>query len=171
MLASYLTRLALTTGSSFTRGHIGPLDSARMPMRVWFSDIDINGHINNGRYLTLMDFARLDHSIRTGMAKEALKRKWWPLAGAATVKFRKELKPLERFEAVTRIASWDHKWLYFEHRLVKGDVLHTIAFVKAVVKKGKDTIPPAEVMASIGYLGEAPEPSDELATWMEMQRQ
>ena len=29
-------------------------------MRVWPNDLDTNAHMNNGRYLTLMDLGRFD---------------------------------------------------------------------------------------------------------------
>ncbi|MFL5320138.1 MAG: thioesterase family protein [Myxococcaceae bacterium] len=170
MLTSYLARLALTTSSSFIRPKAGALDEVRTPMHVWLSDIDINGHINNGRYLTLMDFARLDHSIRTGLATAVIKKKWWPVLGAATVKFRRELKPLEKFEIVTKVGTWDQKWMFIEHRFERAGNVHTIGFVKAVVRKGRETIPPSEVMALIGHHDAAPLPSDELAQWIATQR-
>ncbi len=97
MLASYVARLGLTTLGSLTRPHAGVLDDVRLPMHVWPGDIDTYGHVNNGRYLTLMDMGRLEWGLRTGIGREILKRRWSPVAGAATIRFRRELKAFWRF--------------------------------------------------------------------------
>ena len=34
---------------------LGVLDSSILTFRVWPNDLDINLHMNNGRYLTIMD--------------------------------------------------------------------------------------------------------------------
>src|SRR5512140_3284043 len=112
MLASYLTRMGVTLAAAPLRGRLGPLEEARIPMRVWPSDIDTYLHLNNGRYLTLMDFGRLEHWTRSGLMWAAVRRGWTPVAGAATVSFRRELRTFERFELTTRLAHWDEKWLY-----------------------------------------------------------
>ena len=36
---------------------IGILDTSRITLRVWPNDLDFNGHVNNGRFLTLADHA------------------------------------------------------------------------------------------------------------------
>lgn len=170
VLIEYVSRIALTSATSLTRSRHGVFDEVRTPMRAWLTDIDINRHINNGRYLTLMDFARLDHSLRTGMMKELLKRKWWPIMGGATVSFRRELKPLSTFDITTRLLYWDEKWLYGEHRFEKDGHVHTHAYAKAVIKRGRETIPPAELMALFGHSGPPPEAHDGLRRWIEIGR-
>jgi acyl-CoA thioesterase FadM len=47
-----------------------PKNSLRL--RVLPNDIDINLHMNNGRYLTICDLTRVDMFIRTGLAKTML---------------------------------------------------------------------------------------------------
>lgn len=166
VLLEYVSRIALTSAASLTRSKHGVFDEVRTPMRAWLTDIDINRHINNGRYLTLMDFARLDHSLRTGMMKELIKRKWWPIMGGATVTFRRELKPLAAFEITTRLLYWDEKWLYGEHRFEKDGHVHTQAYAKAVIKRGRETIPPAELMRLFGHEGPSPAAPEGLRRWI-----
>ena len=37
--------------------------------RVWFNDLDINFHMNNGRYMTICDLTRVDLFVRSGLGK------------------------------------------------------------------------------------------------------
>ena len=168
VLFEYLSRIALTSATSLARSRHGVFEEVRTPMRAWLTDIDYNRHVNNGRYLTLMDFARLDHSLRTGMMRELIKRRWLPIMGGATITFRRELKPLATFEVTTRLLYWDEKWLYGEHRFEKDGNLHAQAYAKAVIKRGRETIPPSELMALFGHQGPAPEPPEGLRRWIEV---
>ena len=53
------------------RQHIWPLpplsvlDEDRIRMHVWPHDIDLNLHMNNARYLSVMDYARIHLLART----------------------------------------------------------------------------------------------------------
>ena len=44
-----------------------------LTLRVLPNDIDINFHMNNGRYLTICDLSRIDMFLRSGLAKTMLK--------------------------------------------------------------------------------------------------
>lgn len=167
-MLDYFARLAVTSSLSLTRPKARFLDEVRTPMRAWLTDIDINRHVNNGKYLTLMDFARLDHSLRTGMMQAMLKRKWWPIMGGANVNFRREIKPLMRFEITTKLLAWDDRWIYGEHRFERNGVVHTHAYAKAIIKKGRETIPPAELMRVMGYDGPPLDPPDGMKRWMDV---
>ena len=84
-------------------------------LRVLPNDIDTSGHLNNGRYLSLMDFGRLDLMMRSGMWRSILRHRWTPIASAAVVRFRRELRLFQPFRLETRILAWDHKLLVIEH--------------------------------------------------------
>jgi len=45
------------------------LNSSRLPLRVWPNDLDLFGHMNNGRYLTLMDLGRLQIVMKSGLLR------------------------------------------------------------------------------------------------------
>ncbi len=59
-----LLRLLLTAR---WRGRLGPLDESVLKLRVWPVDLDVNLHMNNGRYLSVMDLGRVDVILRTGL--------------------------------------------------------------------------------------------------------
>jgi acyl-CoA thioesterase FadM len=115
------------------------------------SDLDLNGHMNNGRYLSLMDIGRLDLTVRAGLAKEMIRRRWMPVLAGVTIRFRKSLQPWQRYELRTRIVSWDEEWFYMEQRFVRGETVHAIAHVKGIfLDRARKKVPVAEILASVG---------------------
>ena len=69
-------------------------------LRVLPNDIDINLHMNNGRYLTICDLTRVDMFIRTGLAKTMVKEKWIPVISEHTMKYKKALKVFQKYLSV-----------------------------------------------------------------------
>ena len=59
-----------------------PRESSTLNFRVWPHDLDLSFHLNNGRYLTLMDLGRLDTMVRSGLWREVMRHKWTPIASA-----------------------------------------------------------------------------------------
>jgi acyl-CoA thioesterase FadM len=166
MLGSYLARTALTLAGSVTRPRVGALEAVRMPLRVWPTDLDTYGHVNNGRYLTLMDMGRLEWGLRTGLAVAMLRRRWYPVLGAASVEFRRELRAFQRCELVTRLAAWDDKWFFFEQHMEHAGQVHARAVVRGVTKLGRQTVPPAEVLATVGLASPSPLSPAELPSFL-----
>jgi acyl-CoA thioesterase FadM len=74
--------------------------------RVWPVDLDVFGHMNNGRYLTHMDLGRADLLLRTGLLHVVRQDRLTPIIGSALIRFRRELGPFQRFDIETRIAGW-----------------------------------------------------------------
>ena len=79
-----LFRLLYTFVVSWLRPKIKPHEVAATPFRVWPVDFDIYRHLNNGRYLSLMDVARLDLIIRMRLVPGMFRKKWYPVVGAAS---------------------------------------------------------------------------------------
>jgi acyl-CoA thioesterase FadM len=44
-------------------------DTIEMRLRVLPNDIDVNGHMNNGRYMTIIDLALIEYFTRLGFLK------------------------------------------------------------------------------------------------------
>lgn len=115
-------------------------------------------HMNNGRYLTLMDLGRLQLMMRTGLAKHILKNGWMPVLGAVSMRYRRPLAPLQRFALTTRLISWDEKWFYIEHRFLVGEEVMAVATVRAaILGKGK-SLPTSAFTSLLGIQGGPPEP-------------
>lgn len=94
---------------------------SRIRSRVWFNDLDVNGHMNNGRYWTLFDLGRIDLILRNGIGRAALKRKWAPIVGAGAVRFRRELRLFQRFTLETRVLGWQDARMVMQQRVLIGE--------------------------------------------------
>lgn len=136
------------------------------------NDLDFNGHMNNGRYLTIMDLGRLDLILRTGLMRMMLKQKSVPVLGSAKIRYRLPLMPFEPFDLHTRIVGWDEKWMYIEQRFIKakGDKAGQVAAI-AVLKgsffnqKTKSTIPTQDVLKMIGSGQISPQLPEHIIAW------
>ena len=166
MIVGYLIRMSFTWAKSLTCPKTKLLEPVRLPMRVWLNDIDIYGHLNNGRFLTLMDQGRLFHAFVCGWLPLAFKKRWKPIAAAASIVFRRELKPFDPFVLFTRVAYWDARAFYMEHRMEKDGRLYSKAFVQIVFKNGRQTISPQTVAEAMGHQGPAPECPEALIAWI-----
>ena len=150
--------------------HLEMLDTSAVEMRVWPNDLDINLHVNNGRYLTLMDLGRLDLLIRSRTLGLVISRKWYPVLGAATVRFKRSLKLFEKFTLKTRVLGWDEKWVYMEHRIETTEHLAVIAIVKALFREKGRSIPSTELAIAFGHDGVSPPLADFLEDWKKMEK-
>src|SRR5258708_4111150 len=75
-----------------TRGRLAVLGTGRIVMRVWPNDLDMNLHMNNGRFFSAADIGRFDWWLRTGLWRKVIARGWRPIAGDANARFSRALK-------------------------------------------------------------------------------
>ena len=113
------------------------LQPSRLKFRVWPSDLDLSLHMNNGRYLTLMDFGRLDFMVRTSILRAVLRHGWTPVISSCLVRFRRELRCFQPFILETKIIDWSETNVVFEHRIVisNGDRAGEVA-AYALIRAG-----------------------------------
>jgi acyl-CoA thioesterase FadM len=152
----YVRLLALWLRSRFRakRESLGP---SRFRGRVWPNDLDLFGHVNNGRYLTLMDLGRLDFLLASGLSRIMRRRHWYGVAATVEIRFRRPLKLWQRYTLVTELADWDEAWFVFEQRFEASGKLVARAIVKEQFRRGREPVPSAEVFAAAGQIaGEAP---------------
>jgi acyl-CoA thioesterase FadM len=143
---------------------LAPLGESVVHFRVWPNDLDVNLHMNNGRYLTVMDLGRLDLMIRAGLGTAILKRGWRPMVGAAVIRFRRALAPFERYELRTRIVGWDEKWFWLEQRFERAGELVAAGAVKGLFRNAKGNAPTAEVLDVLGA-SEPPQIPEWILAW------
>jgi len=139
--------------------------TSRIRLRVWPGDLDAMMHLNNGRYLSLMDLGRLDLGLRAGLVPLLRRRSWTPLLAAATVRYWRPLKLFTAFELTTRLVWWDEKWFYLQHGMWSGGHQAAQALAKLVIKGREGTVAPARVLAALGADPTPPEPPMGLAEW------
>lgn len=95
-----------------------PEGASTLSFQVWPHDLDLSVHMNNGRYLTLMDLGRLDVLVRSGIWREVMRHRWTPIASAITIRFQRELRPFQKFRLETRLLCWDSTLVVMEQVFV-----------------------------------------------------
>ena len=149
-------RLLRVIIGAFFRPRLKVLEPSVLRFIVWPNDLDVNFHMNNGRYLTIMDLGRIDLTVRCGIFGKMVRRRWAPVVGTVTIRFRKSLLPFQSYRLITRVVCWDEKWTYMEQRFErKGEVVAT-ATIKALFRAGKRTLRSREVLVAIGQEQRSP---------------
>lgn len=141
-----------------------PLDRSVVRFRVWPHDLDLNRHMNNGRYLTIMDLGRLDLLARTGLARLALSNKWMPVVGFATVRFRRPLHLFQTYELHTWLAHWDDKWFYVRQEFRVNDQVYAGAWLKGLLRDRVGPVVPGDAFNALGS-DVLPPPLLDTAVW------
>lgn len=151
-----LLRLWLALATGFFKPRLGLFDEARLAFRVWPNDLDVNLHLTNNRFLRAMDLGRWDYGMRARLWGAVARRRWFPLVGTATLRFRKGLSPFERYELRTRLVAWDEKWCWFEQRFCVGESARAIGRVKVLFRGPNGNVPTRALFAACG--ADDPEP-------------
>ncbi|MFW2514204.1 acyl-CoA thioesterase [Demequina sp. SO4-13] len=130
---------------------IGLWDTAVTTFRVAPTDLDTVGHMNNGRYLTLLDLGRLDLMVRSGFWQRCRDRGWFPIVAGQSITYFKDLTLGQSFEIHTRVAGVDDRWAYLEQTFMRGDVEHARALIRACyVERGRGRVTSAELEEELG---------------------
>lgn len=139
---------AATRGLGYPRLH--PTQTVRSNFRVLPHDIDLNCHLNNGRYMQLIDVNRMEYLLRTGVAQILLKQGWKPILGSTAIQFRRELRLWEQATVSTRLVGWDDRWVYLDHRVETASGRPVAgALAKAGFRKKGAWVPINELIAAI----------------------
>jgi len=129
---------------------------SHLPFRVLPGDLDYNMHMNNARYLALMDVGRVDLILRTGLWRAMWRHRWSAVLAGSLVRYRRSLKPFQRLELQSRLIGWDEKWFYIEHRIEAGGVLACQAIVRGAFLGTDGLVLPAVLANAVGYAGASP---------------
>mmetsp|Transcript_24776 Transcript_24776/g.46291 ORF Transcript_24776/g.46291 Transcript_24776/m.46291 type:complete len:242 (-) Transcript_24776:24-749(-) len=83
-------------------------------------DIDFNSHMNNAKYNRKFEFTRYEYLKQSGMIRvmKDMNIKWGFKSNI--VRFRREVRAFTRIKLMTRLAGWDERNFYMEHKMVTG---------------------------------------------------
>lgn len=112
-------------------------------------DLDMNMHMNNGRYLSIMDLGRFDLMIRAGVFWTYIKKGYYPVVFSESIRFKKSLQPFQTFNMITTIESWDEKDFYISQKfVVKGEMIAE-GYIRGRFKQRgrKGSVPTPEVFS------------------------
>lgn len=163
-------RLARVFALAPARARIDPMGESVVSFRVMPGDLDQNRHLNNGRYLTMMDLGRFDLIARSGLTRELVKRRWYPVVRAATIRFRRPLDAFQRYDLRTRILAWDDEGFYVEQRFERAGSVLAIAVIKGIFLGPAGKVAPAELAELVAPGMPSPELPAWVAAWDASQR-
>lgn len=150
---------------------MGVLDEDRLRMRVWPNDIDFNLHLNNARYLNLMDYGRTHLLARTGLLRPVLQARYAAMVGAVWVTYRRSLPVFAGFELSSRLVCWDARWFYIEQTFTGKDGLAAVGWVKGVLRGMQGIVAPQEMLEGVAPGVRSPAMPESIAAWNELTRE
>lgn len=112
-------------------------DVARTSFRVAPGDLDVFKHMNNGRYLTIMDLGRWDWMQRSGLWRDLKQWGWYPVVASQTITYRRSLTLGQRFEVYTRLLGYHERWVYVEQTFCVGEAIYAQAVLRCRFLKRK----------------------------------
>ena len=163
-----LFRLCLVAAAALFHGRRPVLCASRLRLRVLPNDLDLNLHMNNARYLSMFDLGKIDVMIRSGVAGAAYRRRWRPLIGGNVVRHRFGLRPFCRFRLTTRVLCWDDRWFYFQHEVATERGVAALGLSRALLREADRSVPPEEVLATIGSGTASPPMPRIVAEWLSL---
>ena len=120
-----------------------------LTLRVLPNDIDINMHMNNGRYLTICDLSRVDMFLRTGLGKTMLQQSWMPVISEHSMKYKKALKLFQKYEVKMEVVGWNEKSFEMQHTFLVDNRVVAEGMSLGVVVSKAGVVPPVEVMKKV----------------------
>lgn len=163
-------RLARVFATAPARPKVEPLGESVVSFRVLPGDLDQNRHLNNGRYLTMMDLGRFDLIARMGLTAELVKRRWYPVVRAATIRYRRPIDAFQRYQLRTRIVGWDDDGFYIEQRFERGGSVYALGLIKGTFLGPKGKLAPKELVDLVAPGTPAPSLPAWVQKWDESQQ-
>ncbi|GHC66500.1 thioesterase family protein [Limoniibacter endophyticus] len=165
-----IARMVLTAQS---RGAYRIGEESRLSFRCLPTDIDLNRHLNNARYLMLADLGRIDLFLRMGFLKAARQRNWAPMLGGQQTVFVREIKLWKPFDLYSSVETWDDTQVIGRHRFVHPDgrvAAMVMTTAGAYDHRNKRFLKVEELMEAIGLDAVRREPTPEEKLFMESSR-
>jgi acyl-CoA thioesterase FadM len=135
--------------------------------RVLPNDIDAYGHMNNGRYITLLGLAAMGAVIRTGLAKSSLKRGYLFLWDQIQAQWYRPLKLFEKFTIEVRMLHCEGRYIYATGAFIKanGKVAAEINYRCCLKSRTRESLDVLEILKMEGlplprFAGASPLPQE-----------
>lgn len=145
-------------------------DVIEMRLRVWPTDIDVNGHMNNGRYMTIVDLALVEYFTRVGFLPLAVKRGWRPMLGGSLISFRRGLRPFSTYTLRFQMQCFDDRWNYFQFEFKRGEKIMASGFTKGAVVGKQGIVESHESYGAMGLSTQSPAFPEAIAAWVDADR-
>lgn len=128
-----------------------PYQESQIPMRVWPWDIDMFMELNNGRYQTMMDIGRFEVGIRVGLFEVLKANDWGLMVGGISSRYRRRLKPFQKFTLHSQIQCYDERWFYFRQWFTVGDTIHASFLVRTAITSKQGLVKPIDLVNQMPF--------------------
>ena len=159
-------RLLMTLLRAWRAPRLSPGDTLERRLRVLPNDLDINGHMNNGRYLTIIDLMLVEYFVRTGFAATMLRQGWRPMSGGSLISYRRGLNPFDVYTLRFRLDATDQQWNYMRFEFVKGDKVCAAGYMKGAAVGRGGLVSNLESYAAMGLVPPAHELPSPVRDWI-----
>lgn len=123
---------------------------SELSLHVLPNDLDINMHMNNGRYLTICDLNRVDLFARSGLLRAMFKRGWIPVLAEHTMVYKKPLGLFASYDVRLEVTHWDEKFVYMKHTFTKdGRVMAEGTSKGCVYARGEGVVKLDDAFAAV----------------------
>lgn len=138
-------RLFLITIQGFFKKRSSLNEVSSLFFKVYYFDIDLNGHLTNSKYLSFMDLGRFRLIQQYGLLKHFILNKMFPVLQSVEMSFIKEIKPGEIIELKTKLIGFDEKYIYIEQLFYVKNELRCSARIRGVFLSSKGIVSPNDV--------------------------
>jgi len=160
-------RLLRMLFSSLWKPRADPSEEVVSCFRVWPHDLDVFGHMNNGRYLQIMDVARVDWMRQTRILDSIVEHRCGALLGGVVARFCRSLHLFEPYCVHTLLVAWESRWAFLQHRFTtpSGELI-AVGYTRAALRNHRGWVPPQEILGRVrpGIL--PADPPDLLKRWL-----
>jgi acyl-CoA thioesterase FadM len=86
-----------------------------------------------------------------------------PVLGSSSIRYRRAVRPFQKFTVTCRAIGWDERWMYLEHRILVaardgGEDVAAIAVMKAAFLGPDGRVATEKLIEVVGFSGPRPEP-------------
>ena len=147
-------------------------EAVETDFRVWPHDLDAFGHMNNGRYLQIMDVARTHWMKRAGVVAAIGRNRWAPILGGGFIRFRYSLLLWQPYRVRSRLLCWDKQWFFLEHVFIDGRGRHVaVGISRAALRDKSRWVPTERVVHEVHPGAAAPDIPGYVADWLELEEE
>lgn len=130
------------------------------------SDLDLNLHMNNAKYLRDCDFGRVGLWLAYGMGEVLGRHNGYIVVSASSMRYRKAMFLFQAYQIQTRILCWDNDAMYLEQRMItRAGFIAAILVVKMAVRGVKVQTLVSEMCGGRPF--PSPKPSLDVRSWMD----
>ena len=167
----YFRLLRVFLGSLFERTvhYTSPIERR---FRVLPHDLDAFGHMNNGRYLQIMDVARAHWMARTGVASAIRSNRWAPILGGGFIRYRYSLKLWQDYRVRSRLLCWDSQWFFLEHVFIDDRGRHVaVGISRAALRSKGRWVSTSDVASAVHPEAKSPEVPGYVLEWLRLEEE